>query len=970
MPLPGGPSDKIGNRYELRWIVRQLVNLVTGRLVWLRIEPPGEDAIEFRCRSQQGEVAYQVKRGVSGGGHWTLAALADVLQGFGALLAAEPELRCVFGSSHAAPELQELTERAQASRDVGEFTKRFLGAKWITKAWSDLQKRWAVGEVEAWSRLRRISVASIGERDLQENTETILQLLFNAQPETTRAVLTDFALDSVHRVIDAGDVVRCLARQSIARIVTADARGIAPSVSPPSPTGVRRDAELACIGSLIASGKTTVLLGGISGIGKTTIASQFAAEWGRPVCWLDGALLSSAAEAIAALGEFVADSFRDNCVTQAIQKAEDQVAAAGRLAGKVLAANKCLVVWDGVDKPSQVHLRLAIDAIAATISGGGAQLVTAQDTWESGGTTTASIHVGGFDKPTMRWMLTEAFSDARAADVDASFELTRGHPYLVQLLIDAAQAVDLGTALRSMKSETGADALISRVVGHLPEALRKLVASLSWLEVPFGLEMVERLGGTASTLKELAARHLAARSGGEAYRIHDLVAHLIKTATNNRDRLEFQERAALLLHSIENPSWVEVRAMLRHARAASMTDVAREAGTTLLRYATDAGLWGLAREAAENLASDATDYFPHFILGKCYRMTGEFEQALKHYEISEAHAPTPRDREVARYDRASVLCELGRRPEADPLYKEMLDSKEPTTRAAARVALALGMSGRGETAAALRMLEDALQIAMDASAPRAVSEVHHAMARVHISEKEWVRARQHLKKAHSVRFDIQGPEGGDVLGWFHLYGSALQVERALQNRDGARSAAHGMWRYALLSGSIPWESDAAFAMCLADPNATDEEVSAAIARLGAIAGNLALSASLRVTALGSLVLCNWAVRRYEAAIEAILELLAIANEQNVDVPVFAHVSTDKEHDETVVQLSGGMGLLLPPGEGPDFITGLVTRILERRPELIQHARAVMGRVRQDKKPGSRRTAKLSKNKGVRRRKRR
>lgn len=59
MPLPGGPSDKIGNRYELRWVVRQLVELVTGRLGWIRIEPPGDNAIEFRCGRREAEFAHQ-----------------------------------------------------------------------------------------------------------------------------------------------------------------------------------------------------------------------------------------------------------------------------------------------------------------------------------------------------------------------------------------------------------------------------------------------------------------------------------------------------------------------------------------------------------------------------------------------------------------------------------------------------------------------------------------------------------------------------------------------------------------------------------------------------------------------------------------------------------------------------------------------------------------------------------------------
>src|SRR4051794_36831474 len=130
--------------------------------------------------------------------------------------------------------------------------------------------------------------------------------------------------------------------------------------------------------------------------------------------------------------------------------------------------------------------------------------------------------------------------------------------------------------------------------------------------------------------------------------------------------------------------------MLRHARIARLRDVISEAGELLLEYAMDRGLWGLVREAAESITSDSLEFYPHFFLAKSYRMTSEFARALTHYEIAERNAPTEQDRLMARYDRASVLCESGRRVEGDVLYREMLDSSDPSIRSSAQVALALG----------------------------------------------------------------------------------------------------------------------------------------------------------------------------------------------------------------------------------------------------------------------------------------
>jgi len=45
MPLPGGDADKAGNRYELRWTVRQFIRLLTDDAVWIELEPIGEEGV-------------------------------------------------------------------------------------------------------------------------------------------------------------------------------------------------------------------------------------------------------------------------------------------------------------------------------------------------------------------------------------------------------------------------------------------------------------------------------------------------------------------------------------------------------------------------------------------------------------------------------------------------------------------------------------------------------------------------------------------------------------------------------------------------------------------------------------------------------------------------------------------------------------------------------------------------------------
>src|SRR5262249_55728550 len=85
IPLPGGTSDKLGNRYEGRWTALAIFEVLRERAEAIRIEPPGleGEGIEFYVRYSDHKHFHQVKRQRTGG-DWTIAALrgAGVLKAF------------------------------------------------------------------------------------------------------------------------------------------------------------------------------------------------------------------------------------------------------------------------------------------------------------------------------------------------------------------------------------------------------------------------------------------------------------------------------------------------------------------------------------------------------------------------------------------------------------------------------------------------------------------------------------------------------------------------------------------------------------------------------------------------------------------------------------------------------------------------------------------------------------------------
>jgi hypothetical protein len=111
MPLPGGDADKIGNRYEGRWTIACMIEVMDEEADSIRLEPPGfeGEGTEFWLSKGGRREYHQVKRQNSALGHWTLAELSSkgILPNFLNKLIGSTD-GCVFVSTHAADQLEEL----------------------------------------------------------------------------------------------------------------------------------------------------------------------------------------------------------------------------------------------------------------------------------------------------------------------------------------------------------------------------------------------------------------------------------------------------------------------------------------------------------------------------------------------------------------------------------------------------------------------------------------------------------------------------------------------------------------------------------------------------------------------------------------------------------------------------------------------------------------------------------------------
>lgn len=215
MPLSGGATDKFGNRYEGRWTVACFIEVMDERADCIRLEPPGEEGkgVEFWLAKGDCREYHQVKRQQSATGRWTLADLGkkEISSNFWQKLKI-PTASCIFISSHAAFQLDELADRAKRAVSWQEFNQEFLNAGQSKASeqlnnFQQLRRDWNnCSEIEAYEALQRISVRTIDEETLRTIVESHLFTLVDGKPETVADVLAQFALDKVHHELTAQDI--------------------------------------------------------------------------------------------------------------------------------------------------------------------------------------------------------------------------------------------------------------------------------------------------------------------------------------------------------------------------------------------------------------------------------------------------------------------------------------------------------------------------------------------------------------------------------------------------------------------------------------------------------------------------------------------------------------------------------------------------------------------------------------------
>lgn len=191
--IPGGIADKLGNRYEAKWLVRCLMDVIDGnKASWLNFESVDTEYQGFEFAIARDEITewHQTKINAPGG-NWTLNALKKegVLKAFSNRLSTDKDAHCFFVSQDNAKGLRTLTEKARTANNYVQYAG--ILSKDQSDDFQQLQQEWSQPDEIIFDWLKRSYFELFPERELDSWNESFGDFYFHHGGKAAFPVLRD-----------------------------------------------------------------------------------------------------------------------------------------------------------------------------------------------------------------------------------------------------------------------------------------------------------------------------------------------------------------------------------------------------------------------------------------------------------------------------------------------------------------------------------------------------------------------------------------------------------------------------------------------------------------------------------------------------------------------------------------------------------------------------------------------------------
>ena len=521
---------------------------------------------------------------------------------------------------------------------------------------------------------------------------------------------------------------------------------------------VGRDAELKTMVDLLDARSTTILVPGIAGIGKTSLAAKLVEMfthkrnllYHRVQDWEGArAFLEVASEWLSAIGD---DGLSDYLATTPVPSAPMSV----NLIVAGLASTSALIVIDDLHK-------LGDEVLFSVIRGLSERMEEMDDvgivlfsrsfrpvmplTDSEGNIMTLVVHLEGLDREASRELLT-ALPDMDDVTYMHIYGLSRGHPLVLELINRGSIGATFHETLETYVEQ--------EIFSKLSGGEKRLLGALAVFREPMPLESLTVQDLETDLLDDLVDKGLARQVDTENYDVHDLVREFLSRSHDDQTRRDLHAAAV---------EWYRTR---RREPAQKIEFLYH------LRYTGD----------SEELGAEIATTGRQLVASGHMELLGILDGVEKSDVEDSAWA-------VVLELRGDILSIQGRWEEAGALYAEaleLLDKSDDGKLSTARIFSSqadINMM-RGEIDTALEMHRDALVQFIELGDALGAARTYNNMGYIYRRQKDLKRALETCENVEILLESEKDPSFADAR--IKLAASLLEMDELDRAREHAMVA--------------------------------------------------------------------------------------------------------------------------------------------------------------------------------------
>ncbi len=636
-----------------------------------------------------------------------------------------------------------------------------------------------------------------------------------------------------------------------------------------------------------------IMIGGMAGIGKTYLVAHFVETQSEDnnVLWQDCVTSNQLEQVLVSLSDFFKAHFGENELWQLLRTPLASEQHKLSVVAKVIDKYKCFLVWDNFDAKTNLSLMPLLLTLNKLLRQG--KLVV---------TTREFFDINEAFNPIFQYIIPPMSQEVGLEFIRAylnklglpdepdellieAYKRVGGHAYFMSRLIILSVTLpirELVNSLPQLKNEAY-KYIQEQVSNQLDADSRKLLQYLSVIRKPFLLSAIDHLAENATTkFDQLTKRFLVTkvRKTSSYYEIHDLVKEFELSHLTADDFVAAHENAANYYASLETRTYSDGVELLGHLVEAKNYNTARSTLNALLGSAMHDGLFDFVVDLTNQLIEDAaTKNWAeiYFFRGRTFRLKGNLDDSLKNYHIASDLTQDNFLRESAHLEISSVLIQSDEKknlPEALKILTGLAGSENAKTKIQALTSLGyIDIRNKKTLKNGAEKLKEALKLAEGENLNRNIMQICHGLGEAYLKRNQIKNALIYLERARSMRESVREEYGEqDIEGDNHLF---YLLEDAYHRSGRYDDAIKAISYCVFIDRKMNFQDKLASSLFQLGVNLClvrkYEDAELNLAESLRLIKNRNLGNEAETSTVEWLIVANWYLRRFEFAVELILE---------------------------------------------------------------------------------------------------